>query len=65
MDPFDRKAREIVDRIIAMVTRGDKRELVVECLANAMRAAKAEWVNDQTKAPPKHDPFQQESTDAA
>lgn len=64
MDPFDRKAREIVDDVIAMVRQGTVRELVIEKLANAMRAANQQWVVEQAMQPPKHDPFK-EHPDAA
>jgi len=62
MDAFDRKAREIVDAVTAMVTRGDKREFVIEKLANAMRQANAVYEREQAMAPK---PTHQETHDAA
>lgn len=62
MDAFDRKAREIVDAVTAMVKRGDKREIIIEKLANAMRQATAVYEREQAMAPK---PKQEGESDAA
>lgn len=51
MDAFDREARGTIDDLIAAIQRGEKREVVVERLAVAMRAANHQWRREQAMAP--------------